>query len=220
MGLVSSGSCTQAADGHIRLYDMKLSGNCYKVRLFCSLLGLRYTRIDVDLAGGEHRQPAFLRLNPRGQIPVLDDAGVLVWDSAAILVYLARKYAEAHWLPTAAVEMAEVMQWLAVAENELLYGLARARAKMLFDRPWHLAECQALGLSGLKVLEQRLAGRAWLATARPTIADIACYPYVALAPQGGVGLEDFPHVRAWLGGVQNLAGYIDMPGIVVHPRQA
>jgi glutathione S-transferase len=112
----------------MKLYDMELSGNCYKIRLFCALLGLSYETVPVDLLKGEHKTAAFLALNPRGQVPVLDDAGTLVWDSMAILVYLAKKHGDEQWLPTEPAPLARVMQWLAVSENEILYGLARARA--------------------------------------------------------------------------------------------
>jgi glutathione S-transferase len=192
---------------------MELSGNCYKIRLFCSLLGVSCESIPVDLMKGEHKQAAFLALNPRGQVPVLDDAGTVVWDSMAILVYLAGKYGDGRWLPAEAEPTARVMQWLAVSENEILYGLARARAVNKFNRPWNLAQCQELGRSGLGVMESHLGHNQWLAADRPTIADIACYPYVALAPEGGVALDDFPHIGQWIDRIRSLPGYVGMPGL-------
>lgn len=192
---------------------MELSGNCYKVRLFCSLLGVSYDAIPVNLAKMEHKQAEFLALNPRGQVPVLDDAGTVLWDSMAILVYLAGKYADGRWLPGAAEPLARVMQWLAVSENEILYGLARARAIKLFKRPWDLEQCQELGRTGLRLVENHLRHHQWLAGDGPTIADIACYPYVALAPQGGIGLDDCPHTRRWIAAIQSLPGYVGMPGL-------
>jgi glutathione S-transferase len=197
----------------MKLYDMELSGNCYKVRLFCSLLGVNYESIPVDLMKLEHKQPAFLALNPRGQVPVLDDAGTVVWDSMAILVYLARKYGGDRWLPSEPEAMAKVMQWLALSENEILYGLARARAAIKFNRPWDPTQCQDLGRSGLGVMENHLENNQWLATDRPTIADIACYPYVALAPEGGVPLDDYPHIGQWIARIRSLPGYVSMPGL-------
>ena len=196
----------------ITLYGMALSGNAYKVRLLLELLGVEYEEIPVNLRTGENRTESFLALNPRGQVPTLVDGEVTVWDSQAILVYLARRYGEA-WLPTDPVPMAEVMQWLAVAENELLFGLARARAVLFFDRDFDLASCQAYGRAGLEVLEQRLAGREWLAAGRPTIADIACMPYAALSHMGEIPLDDFPSVRAWIDRIRALPGFIAMEGI-------
>lgn len=197
----------------MKLYDMEFSGNCYKIRLFCALLELSYETIPVDLLKGEHKTASFLAMNPRGQVPVLDDAGSLVWDSMAILVYLARKYGNEQWLPTEPEPLARVMQWLAISENEILYGLARARAVARFNRPWDLAACQALGRSGLAVLEDHLRHKPWLAADHPTLADIACYPYVALAPEGGVALDGFPSVGQWIARVQALPGYVSMPGL-------
>lgn len=71
----------------MRLYDFELSGNCYKVRLLLGMLGLKYERVPVDSSKGETQTPAFKTLNPRGQIPVLEDGEVRLWDSLAILVY-------------------------------------------------------------------------------------------------------------------------------------
>lgn len=197
----------------MKLYDMELSGNCYKIRLLCGLLGIDYERVPIDLMQGQHKAEAFLQLNPRGQIPVLDDDGLLIWDSSAILVYLARQYGGEQWLPLAAPAMATVMQWLSLAQNELLYGLARARAAKKFNRPWDQDQCRQHGRQGLQVLEQRLANNAWLAGPQPTIADIACYPYVALAPEGGVELAEFPAVLAWIEHIRALPGYVGMSGI-------
>ncbi|MDA8094739.1 MAG: glutathione S-transferase [Betaproteobacteria bacterium] len=197
----------------MKLYDMELSGNCYKVRLLLSLLRVPYESIRVGYEKGEHKQPEFLKLNPRGQLPVLDDGGFIVWDSMAILVYLAREYGDDAWLPTAPGAMAEVMQWLAVSENEILYGLARARAVKKFNRPWDLPQCQRMGEGALSVLDGQLETREWLAADRPTIADIACYPYVALAPEGGIGLGDYASVNKWIGRIKALPGYVGMPGL-------
>lgn len=202
----------------MRLYDFELSGNCYKVRLLLGMLGLEYERVPVDSSKGETQTPAFKTLNPRGQIPVLEDGELRLWDSLAILVYLARRYGDPEraggpWLPADAVGEARVMQWLALSENELLYGLARARSVLRFGRPFDLAACQAEGRAGLDVLEGRLQDRQWLEGEGATIADIACYPYAALADEAGVALGPYPAVRAWLERFANLPAYHTMPGL-------
>ena len=196
----------------ITLYGGPLSGNAYKVRLLLNLLGLEFEETVVNLQTRENQADSFLALNPRGQIPTLVDGEVTIWDSQAILVYLARRCGEA-WLPVEPAAMAEVMQWLAVAENELLFGLARARAVKCFGRDFDLASCQAYGRAGLKVLEQRLAEHRWLAAGKPTIADIACMPYAALSYMGDIPLDDYPAVRAWIDRVRALPGFIAMKGI-------
>lgn len=204
---------------NLTLYDFPLSGNCHKVRLLLSLMGIEYQVEPVDIKANGTQTPSFLKLNPRGQLPVLADGDTVIWDSMAILVYLARRYGDTQdgnnrWLPDDPVTEAHIMQWLAVSENEILYGLARARAVFKIGRPFNLEECQALGQAGLALLEGHLDNRDWLATnAHPSIADIACYPYVALAPEGEISLSPYPNIQAWLGRIQNLPGYVDMPGM-------
>ena len=197
----------------MRLYDRELSGNAYKIRLFFALLNQKYETVSVNSAAGEQRQPWFLKINPRGQIPVLEAEGRTIWDSTAILVYLARRFGGEKWLPLDAEGLAEVMQWLAMAQNEILYGLARARAIVLFSRKADLAEAQAGGHNALKILEQHLQQHDWLALGHPTIADIACYPYVALAEQGKIPLDPYPAVLSWMKRIQSLPGFVGMPGL-------
>lgn len=198
----------------IKLYDFELSGNCYRVRLFLSMLGLAHELRPVNLMKGEQREAWYLALNPRGQVPVLEDEhGTYVWDSLAILVYLARKYGGTQWLPLEAQPMAEVMQWLAVMENETLYGLGKARIICKFKRPGDLQEAQALGRKGLDALEYRLRNHPWLALDRITIADIGCFPYVALAHEGEIDLEPYPKVRFWIESIKAQPGFVTMPGI-------
>jgi glutathione S-transferase len=194
----------------LKLYDLDRSGNCYKVRLLLAMLDLDYQRITVDLLAGDTLKPSFKQLNPRSQIPVLVDGDVVIWDSMAILVYLARQYGNASWLPNDPLGEAQVMQWLAVAENELLYGLARARAKLLFDRPYDLAQCHRDAQPGLEAMQHRLESFHWLASEQPTIADIACYPYVSLASEGDFSLEPYPAVQAWLKRVEEIDGWLPM----------
>ncbi len=197
----------------MKLYDFELSGNSYRVRLLLSLLRLKHETVAMSLVKGEQREPWFLKLNPRGQVPTLDDDGTVVWDSMAILVYLARKYGGEKWLPVDAKEMAEVMQWLAVMENETLYGLGKARVICKFKFPGNLEDAQLLGRKALDVLEQRLAAHQWLALERVTIADIGCFPYVALASEGEIHLDAYPSVRSWIDRIKSLPGFVGMPGI-------
>jgi glutathione S-transferase len=191
----------------MKLYITERSGNAYKARLLLSMLGVPYEKVLVDLARGEHREPPFRRLNPRGQVPVLEDEGRVYWDSTAVLVYIARKAGAEDWLPLDADGMAEVMQWLALAQNEIRYGLQAAYVILTYRRPGHLEECQALGRVALQVLEGRLGAHDWLALDRPTLADLACYPYAATAPDAGVPLEPYPAVTRWIGRLEALPAW-------------
>ena len=197
----------------MKLYDREVSGNAYKIRLLLALLNLKYDKVSINSAAVEQKQPWFLKINPRGQIPALEVDGKYIWDSTAILIYLARRYGGETWLPLDAEGMAEVAQWLAMAQNEILYGLARARAILLFGRKADLNEAQTAGRNALQVLEQHLQNHVWLALRRPTIADIACYPYVALAELGNISLDPYPAVLSWMKRIQSLPGFVSMPGL-------
>jgi glutathione S-transferase len=155
----------------MRLHDIEVSGNCYKVRLFLALLGIAYEKVPVNTRRGDQKRPEFLALNPRGQVPVLEDDGFVVWDSASILVYLARKFAP-QWYPVEPREAAAVARWLAISQQTEITatGLSRARAITLFGVAGHLADFQERGRHFLRFLDGYLASRSWLALERPTAA--------------------------------------------------
>jgi glutathione S-transferase len=194
----------------MKLYLTDTSGNSYKVRVLASLLGVPYEKVYLDWERKEHKQPPFLRLNPRGQVPVMEIEGRVLWDSTAHLVYLARKFGGERWLPSDPLDMAEVAQWLAFAQNEIHFGLQWARGVVLYNRRGRLEEYQGYGRKALDLLQGHLGSRDWLALGRPTIADIACYPYVKRAPQGEISLEPYPAVRAWLARCEALAGWLKL----------
>lgn len=182
----------------MKLYMTDSSGNAYKVRLMLGLLDVPYEKVLIDFPNRKHKQPAYLRVSPRGQVPALEDGDHVFWDSSACLVYLARKFGGELWLPLDPAPLAEVMQWVALAGNEVQYGLQYGRGILKGIRQGDLAGCQALGRVALAALESRLVDHAWLALDRPTIADIANYPYVALAHEAELPLDDCPGIRAWL----------------------
>jgi glutathione S-transferase len=199
----------------LKLYNRERSGNCYKVRLMLSLLGLEYEKIPVHREGKGRNilPPEFEKLSPLHQIPVLVAEGNAYWGTIAILVFLARKYGGERWLPQDPDGEAVVTQWLSLAQNEIFYGIGRARS-MRAGR-WHgygnLEEAHAVAAIALRVLEARLSASDWLALERPTIADVACYSYTVFAPEGGISLKPYPAVRAWLGRVQGLPNYLPTP---------
>lgn len=196
-----------------RLYDLELSGNCFKVRLLCHMLGVPLEIAPVDFMAGAHKKPPVIDLNPWGEIPVFVDGDVVLRDSQAILVYVARKWGGETWLPTDAARMAEVVQWLMVAENEIARGPNDARLNVKFAIPLdvELARTKAARILGL--MEARLATRPWLALDHPTIADVACLPYVALSHEGGISLSPYPAVLAWIARMKALPGFITMPAL-------
>lgn len=197
----------------MKLYDLALSGNCYKVRLFAALAGIPLEIVAVDFLAGEHKRAPLIELNPWGELPVLVDGEVVLRDSQAILVYLARRYAGDTWLPAEPAAMAAVVQWLSTAANEVQNGPCAARLVDKFGYALDKADTLRRAARILPLIDARLADHDWLALDRPTIADCAVFPYVALAPEGGVALDDFPHIRAWIARVRALPGFVPMPGL-------
>ena len=194
----------------ITLHGMRLSGHVHRVRLLLGLLELPYDY--VETSADDRASPEFRALNPLGQVPVLSDGALTLADSNAILVYLAGRYAPDSWLPVEPAAAARVQRWLSLAAGELRYGPALARTVAVFKRPIDPAPAKALAATLFSMMEASLTRSGdWLAAARPTLADLALYAYTARAPEGGVSLEPFPAIRAWLERVEALPRFTPMP---------
>ena len=195
----------------LTLHGHPLSGHCHRVALFLSLLGLPFEYVEVDLLRGAHKAPAFLQKNPFGQVPVLEDGPLVLADSNAILVYLTLKHdPEGHWLPRDPQRAAEVQRWLSLAAGPLASGPAALRVSTLFKRPIDRSVPEQTTAQLFGVLEQTLSARPYLSADTPTIADVALYTYTAHAPEGGVSLAPYPHIRTWLARMEALPGYVGM----------
>lgn len=194
----------------IKLYRNPLSGHSHRAQLLLSLLGLETELIDVDLRSRAHKQPEFLRLNSFGQVPVLDDNGVVVADSNAILVYIAKKHGGGKWLPEDPVDAARVQRWLSVTAGQIASGPAAARAVTVFGAKYDANDLIARSHALLKVIDGELQDRGFLAGDEPTIADVAACSYIAHAPEGNVALDAYIHVIAWLKRIEQLPGFVPM----------
>lgn len=192
----------------MKLYHHPLSGHAHRARLFLSLLRLPHELVVVDLAKGAHKAPDFLKLNPFGQVPVLDDNGTIVTDSVAILVYLARKLRRGDWLPEDALAAAKVQKWLSVAAGEIAYGPAAARLITVFGANFRAEEVVARAHTILKQIDAELSGHPFIVGSAPTIADVALYSYISSAPEGNVDLSGYAHVGAWLARIEDLPGFV------------
>ncbi|TDY15493.1 glutathione S-transferase [Paraburkholderia sp. BL6665CI2N2] len=197
----------------INLYDFELSGSCYKIRLFLNIPGVEYAAESVDFVHKEHKTEKYTALNPFGELPIFEDGDTRLRDAQAILVYLAKKYDRSNqWFPDDAESMGKIMQWLSTGGGEIM-NAAGARLVKILDYPLDLAKLQADARRVFKIMDAHLATREWLELGHPTIADIACFPYTALAWQGDIDLAEYPNVRRWLVRFRAMDRFIAMPGV-------
>ena len=195
----------------ITLYDMPLALNCYKVRLLLSLLGVDYRREPIDLLKDEHKTPEFLALNPFGQLPVMTEGPLVLRDSQAILVWIARKHGDNSWMPRDPDQEAIVNGWLSAAAYEIRLGPYDARLAKLF--PWLCVNADTVNERSdlaLRLYNDRLSDRDWIALDNPTVADVAAFPAISQCGDGEISLEGYDAVQAWVGRMQALPGFVDI----------
>jgi glutathione S-transferase len=185
-----------------KLYTFEESGNSYRIRLPAALQDIELQHIELDFLNDQQHSPEFLAFNPKGEVPAFVDGDKVFTDSAAILVYLAgthldkgsNKAPSSYW-SSDVVEQAAIAEWLAFAASWVQYGVFTGRAILTFKGAFNglgmkssqesLAEAKIRGHKSLEILQQKLEKYDWLALGRSTIADIAVFAYVALAPMGG-----------------------------------
>jgi glutathione S-transferase len=197
----------------MKLYNVAYSGNSYKVRLLLNQLGIPCEIIEVDILNGESRTAEFLKINPHGRTPVLDDNGFVLAESNAILAYLARG---AKFLPDDKQQFALVFQWLFFEQysHEPFIATSRFWLQHKPDSPERtalLASKRDGGWTALKVMEDHLAKRDFFVGAY-SIADIALFAYTHVADEGGFPLDEFSNIRAWVERVKAQPHFIRMQG--------
>jgi glutathione S-transferase len=197
----------------MHLFDYLDSGNGFKVRLLMSQLGMKYRWTNVDIDKGLTRTPEFLKRNPNGRIPTLElDDGTNLFESNAIMWYLAEG---SRFVPSTQLGRAQVLQWMFFEQysHEPFVATPRYICRHFpADHP-RRAELPARlekGHAALHVMEGHLATREFFVNDRYGIADIALYAYTHVAPDGGLSLDAYPHVRAWIARVAAQPGYIDL----------
>jgi glutathione S-transferase len=191
------------------LYDSRVSGNCYKVRLLLAQLGLDVERVELDVVDRSNRAEVIGDRNPALRVPtlVLDDGRPLA-ESNAILWYLADATA---FVPEDRYERAQVLQWQFFEQYDHEPNVAVARfwlTKGIAVEPDQLAARQEGGRRAIGAMERYLAGRSFLVGERYSIADISLYAYTHVAHEGGIDLEPYPAVRAWLERVAAQPGHV------------
>ena len=200
----------------VRLYEHPLSGNAYKAKLLLHQLSVEYEGVTVDIFAGEHKKEEFSALNPNCKIPVLSDGDFVMWESNAILFYLANKFSPNPYLSDDPETYGLIAQWTFFGKTTIDPNLALARyfAKFLPPdqvSPGVMEKLHAQGNVALAILEDHLSRTEFL-SGDYSIADIACYPYTMLCEEGGFDLEPYPSVRRWCGSVEGTPDFIAFAG--------
>ncbi|WP_338880693.1 glutathione S-transferase family protein [Achromobacter veterisilvae] len=203
----------------LTLYDHPRSGNCYKVRLFLALIGRDYQSTFVDVLARKNQTAEFERVSAFQQIPALTDGDTAIWDSHAILLHLAHHYAP-QWLAPPP-RMGAMHAWISVSANEIANSLQPLRLTHVVsnaEAAHHLGVSEALldvpGMQArtdrvLQRMDKRLAESEWLAGGdAPTVADIACHGYLALAEEAAIDIAAYPAIAAWRERIRQLPGYV------------
>ena len=197
----------------MKVYGDTRSGNCYKIKLLCGLLGIAHEWTPIDILKGETREPEFLAMNPNGQIPVcVTDEGEVLTQSNAILYYLGNN---SHFWPSGALQQTRVLEWQFFEQYSHEPSIAVARfirvyQNMPADRAEEYERCIKAGYRALDVMEARLKQHDFIATDACTLADISLYAYTHVAEEGGFDLSDYPAIRAWFERICALNGYLGM----------
>ncbi len=206
----------------LKLYDYELSGNCYKVRLLLSFLAIPYEQEMIDFyPGKQHKSPEFRQINPLGQLPVIDDNGLVLRDAQALLVYLASKYDESgKWYPRDNPDLlGQISQWLAFADAITGTASAARLHDALFYAHIDVVKARAAAHELFRTLDEHLffaeeGGQDWICPGdHPTIADIACFPYIILSEEGGIARIDYPAIRRWCDRFKRIPGFVVMSGV-------
>jgi glutathione S-transferase len=195
----------------MKLYNSAISGNSYKVRLLLAQLRLPCEIVEVDILKGASRTEAFLKINPNGRTPVLDDNGFVLAESNAILAYLARG---TRFLPDDRRSWALVFQWMFFEQYSHEPYIATSRFWMQ-HRPASAEREQALaarregGSAALRLMEGHLTGNNFF-VGDYTIADVALFAYTHVCHEGGFPLDEFPKIRAGIDRVRSQPDFVPM----------
>lgn len=205
----------------MKLYSLTFSPNGRKAESLVGYLGLDTEIIQVDMAQGQHKSPEFLAMNPNGKIPTLDDNGFHVWESNAIVTYLAGKKPESNLLPTDLQGRTKVDKWMNWQGAHYGAALMRIVVEKVLKKMYNRGPADEAvvndALSDLKnftgVLDKQLAGKDFV-LGNLSVVDFSIAPWTEIAPQLGMDHSDFPNVSAWVDRCTALKGWVKTPPMV------
>ncbi len=193
------------------IYGDSLSGNCYKIKLLCSLLNIEHQWIEVNIMAGETRTSEFLAINPNAKIPLLiTEQKQALAESNAILYYLAQ---DSHLFPQSVLQQSLCLQWMFFEQysHEPYIAVARFINKYLgspADRLQELESKKEGGNRALAVMEIQLQKTPYLLGDEMSIADISLFAYTHVAYEGGFDLNEFPAILAWISRIEHQKNFI------------
>ncbi len=204
------------------LHCFAQSGNAYKPALMLNLCGADWTPCFVDFFNGETRGEDFRALNPMGEVPVLEHQGRVFTQSGVMLDYLAGKFGK--FGPDSEDERLEILRWILFDNHKLTASIATYRFLLRFAKTGQTPVTDFLKgrmTSAIKVLDDHLKGRDFVAADRPTIADISLSGYLFWPDEFDISWDDYPGIGGWLKRIEALPGWVHpyelMPG---HPLPA
>ncbi|PJD99739.1 MAG: glutathione S-transferase [Leptospira sp.] len=199
----------------MKLYGDNLSGNCYKVNLVASILGIPLEKVSMNILRGDTRTLEFLQKNPNGKIPILELAdGRILSESNAIVNFLAR---ESELIPQDPFDLAKTQEWQFFEQysHEPNIAVARFINKYLGlpeERRVEFESKQAGGHKALRVMEEQLSRTQFLVGNHFSVADISLFAYTHVANEGGFDLMPYPRISEWLKSIENIPGFMRMEG--------
>ena len=200
-------------EGKLKIYGDSRSGNCYKIQLLCSEMGVDYDWEEVDIIAGDTRTPQFLAMNANGKIPLLAlPDGRYLPESNAILFYLADG---SEFFAGDAYARAEILQWMFFEQYSHEPNIATSRFIIKYlgnpaDRQPDLEEKKIGGYKALEIMEQQLRRHAFIAGDNYNIADIALFAYTHVADEGGFKLDDYAAIREWITTIKGRPNFVPM----------
>ena len=200
-------------EGKLKIYGDSRSGNCYKIQLLCSEMGVDYDWEEVDIIAGDTRTPQFLAMNANGKIPLLAlPDGRYLPESNAILFYLADG---SEFFAGDAYARAEILQWMFFEQYSHEPNIATSRFIIKYlgnpaDRQSGLEDKKIGGYKALEIMEQQLRRHAFIAGDNYNIADIALFAYTHVADEGGFKLDDYAAIREWITTIKGRPNFMPM----------
>jgi glutathione S-transferase len=201
----------------MKLYYHPASPYARKVLIAASLLGIELETRFVDVLAGEGQKPEFLRLNPNGKVPTLEDGDFVLWESNAILQYLAGKKPDTPLFPADARTRADIVRWqfwesscwapacgTYVFEHVIKRVLGQGGAD-----PDEIRKAEGKFHRYAGILDGHLSGRSWLVGDAMTLADLSIAPVLMYANLAEFPLDAYSHILRWFGQIEILPAWLE-----------